>query len=262
MAVVAPALSAARQIKRHTQRAQAIEALCGLLDAMADALVAAGSESWSRFITRGKADGAGPAMGMLRQNVAMPIMLTVAQLIAVVTDATPPMSSSASGCGHPGADLDLPDQPGEHNGGAELDRFRCAAAADHQDRCAGTYRAILGVTGRGGAQQENLDEAVPSWRERQEKRASSMPRVGAAICRGSLPISIRSCWHQVCRAPGCEHRKPAGGSAVARFAERWGGRQVRLHRPQLPRPCRRSKNEDPGRADHLHEGDFGHHGAE
>jgi AcrR family transcriptional regulator len=89
MVIVAPALDAARQIKSHTQRDRATEALCALLDALADALVAAGSESWSRFITRGKADGAGPAMGMLRQNVAMPIMLTAAQLIALVTDADP-----------------------------------------------------------------------------------------------------------------------------------------------------------------------------
>ncbi len=88
MIIVAPALAEAREIK-GAQRARAIDALCVLLDAMTDALVAAGSESWSRFITRGKADGAGPAMGMLRQNVAMPIMLTVAQLIAIVTDADP-----------------------------------------------------------------------------------------------------------------------------------------------------------------------------
>jgi AcrR family transcriptional regulator len=89
MVMVAPALLAAREIKGSGQRARAIDALCTLLDAMADGLVAAGSESWSRFITRGKADGAGPAMGMLRQNIGMPIMLTVAQLIAVVTDGDP-----------------------------------------------------------------------------------------------------------------------------------------------------------------------------
>jgi AcrR family transcriptional regulator len=89
MVMVAPALLAAREIKGPAQRARAIDALCTLLDAMADGLVAAGSESWSRFITRGKADGAGPAMGMLRQNIGMPLMLTVAQLIAVVTDGDP-----------------------------------------------------------------------------------------------------------------------------------------------------------------------------
>jgi len=89
MVMVAPALLEAREIKGAAQRGRAIDALCTLLDAMADGLVAAGSESWSRFITRGKADGAGPAMGMLRQNIGMPIMLTVAQLIAVVTAGDP-----------------------------------------------------------------------------------------------------------------------------------------------------------------------------
>jgi AcrR family transcriptional regulator len=89
MTIVSPALLEARQVKRPAQPERAIDLLCALLDAMADGLVAAGSESWSRFITRGKADGAGPAMGMLRQNIGMPIMLAVAQLIAVVTDADP-----------------------------------------------------------------------------------------------------------------------------------------------------------------------------
>ncbi|HEY1899445.1 MAG TPA: CerR family C-terminal domain-containing protein [Steroidobacteraceae bacterium] len=86
LSIVSPALTRAREIKRPAQRAQAVDALCALLDAMADGLVAAGSESWGRFIMRGKADGAGPAMGMLRQNIGQPIMQAVAQLIAVVTD--------------------------------------------------------------------------------------------------------------------------------------------------------------------------------
>jgi TetR/AcrR family transcriptional regulator, regulator of cefoperazone and chloramphenicol sensitivity len=89
LSIVSPALTQARQIRRHAQREQAIDALCALLDAMADGLVAAGSESWSRFITRGKADGAGPAIGMLRQNIGHPILQAVAQLIAVVTNGDP-----------------------------------------------------------------------------------------------------------------------------------------------------------------------------
>jgi AcrR family transcriptional regulator len=89
MQTVSPALDAAREIKRPAKPEQAIEALCALLDAMADGLVAAGSESWSRFITRGKADGAGPAIGMLRQNIGMPIVFAVAQIIAVVSGGDP-----------------------------------------------------------------------------------------------------------------------------------------------------------------------------
>ena len=83
LGILAPALTRAREITGPTQRIEAIDALCGLLDAVADGLVAAGSESWSRFVTRGKADGAGPAMGMIRQNIGHPILQTVARLIAM-----------------------------------------------------------------------------------------------------------------------------------------------------------------------------------
>jgi AcrR family transcriptional regulator len=86
MVIVSPALTRAREIGGSAQRSEAVDALCALLDAMADGLVAAGSESWSRFIMRGKADGAGPAMGMLRQNFGQPILQVAAQLIARVTD--------------------------------------------------------------------------------------------------------------------------------------------------------------------------------
>jgi TetR/AcrR family transcriptional regulator, regulator of cefoperazone and chloramphenicol sensitivity len=89
LSIVSPAMTRAAQIRRRSQREQAVEVLCELLDAMADGLVAAGSESWSRFVTRGKADGAGPAMGMLRQNIGMPVMQCVAQLIGVATDRDP-----------------------------------------------------------------------------------------------------------------------------------------------------------------------------
>jgi AcrR family transcriptional regulator len=87
--IVSPALMRARDLKPAAQREQAIDALCGVLDAMADGLVAAGSESWSRFITRGKADGAGPAIGMLRANISLPILQTLTQLIARATGGDP-----------------------------------------------------------------------------------------------------------------------------------------------------------------------------
>jgi AcrR family transcriptional regulator len=89
LSIVSPALTQARQTRRTAPRDEAIDAACALLDAMADGLVAAGSESWSRFITRGKADGAGPAMGMLRENIGMPIIQALAHLIAVVTGHDP-----------------------------------------------------------------------------------------------------------------------------------------------------------------------------
>jgi TetR/AcrR family transcriptional regulator, regulator of cefoperazone and chloramphenicol sensitivity len=89
LGIVSPALTRARELKRPVRRDQAIDALCSLLDAMADGLVAADSESWSRFITRGKADGAGPAMGMLRERIGTPIFQAVASLIGLLTDRDP-----------------------------------------------------------------------------------------------------------------------------------------------------------------------------
>jgi AcrR family transcriptional regulator len=89
LGIISPALMQARELKPAARREQAIDALCAVLDSMADGLVAAGSESWSRFITRGKADGAGPAMGMLRENIGLPIFQTVASLIGMVTDRDP-----------------------------------------------------------------------------------------------------------------------------------------------------------------------------
>jgi AcrR family transcriptional regulator len=89
LGIISPALTRARELKPAARREQAIDALCAVLDSMADGLVAAGSESWSRFITRGKADGAGPAMGMLRENIGLPIFQTVASLIAMVTNCDP-----------------------------------------------------------------------------------------------------------------------------------------------------------------------------
>ncbi len=85
LGIVSPALTRAQELKPAARREQAIDALCAVLDAMADGLVAAGSESWSRFIIRGKADGAGPAMGMLRANISLPILQTISQLIARAT---------------------------------------------------------------------------------------------------------------------------------------------------------------------------------
>src|SRR5208282_5496016 len=50
----------------------------------------------------------------------------------------------------------------------------------------------------------------------------------------------------------------------ARFASApaWGGGQVYLHRAELFRPCRRSRNESSERTGHLYESDLGHLRAE
>jgi TetR/AcrR family transcriptional regulator, regulator of cefoperazone and chloramphenicol sensitivity len=84
-AILAPALSEARRALRAGARHRARTALIGLLDAMADGLLATGAESWSRFIARGKVDGAGPAMNMLRERIGRPLTTAASELIALAT---------------------------------------------------------------------------------------------------------------------------------------------------------------------------------
>jgi TetR/AcrR family transcriptional regulator, regulator of cefoperazone and chloramphenicol sensitivity len=86
LAILAPALERARQALRTGSRPGARQALYLLLDTLADGLIAVGSESWSRFIARGKADGAGPAIGMIRERISVPLMSATAQLVGLATD--------------------------------------------------------------------------------------------------------------------------------------------------------------------------------
>jgi len=84
-AILSPALERAAAAVQARNPAQAADALCDLLEAIVDGLVAAGSESWSRFIARGKADGAGPAMSMIHERIGRPLVDAAARLIGLVT---------------------------------------------------------------------------------------------------------------------------------------------------------------------------------
>ncbi len=87
--VLSPAMRRAQATILSRARATALEALLGLLDALADALVAAGAESWSRFIARGKADGSGPAMTMMRERIRAPLHQAVCELIGMILRVSP-----------------------------------------------------------------------------------------------------------------------------------------------------------------------------
>jgi AcrR family transcriptional regulator len=82
---MSPAFARASAALQTRVRDEAIAALFGLLDALADGLAAAGSESWSRFIARGRADGAGPAIALLRERIGTPLFEAVAQLLCILT---------------------------------------------------------------------------------------------------------------------------------------------------------------------------------
>ena len=89
LAVMGPALALADAATQEGRREAAVDALCGLLEAMVDGLVATGSESWGRFIARGKADGAGPAMGMLHEHFGSKLRDAAVRLVATATGQSP-----------------------------------------------------------------------------------------------------------------------------------------------------------------------------
>jgi len=81
---LAPALERGRAALVSGGRQRAMEALCGVIEALAEGLVATGSESWSRFIARGKADGAGPAISIIRERISTPLLEVTTQLVGAV----------------------------------------------------------------------------------------------------------------------------------------------------------------------------------
>jgi TetR/AcrR family transcriptional regulator, regulator of cefoperazone and chloramphenicol sensitivity len=82
--ILSPALTQAATV-RSGDRTRAVAALCTLLDALAEGLAAAGSETWRRFIDRSKADDAGPAMAMMHESIGRPLLETAMRLIGIAT---------------------------------------------------------------------------------------------------------------------------------------------------------------------------------
>jgi AcrR family transcriptional regulator len=80
-----PALAQAKLAIETGRVADAPAAMEALLDALTDSLAEPGSESWSRFIHRGKGDGAGPGVDMIRDRLSNPVVDAVASLLALVT---------------------------------------------------------------------------------------------------------------------------------------------------------------------------------
>lgn len=82
--VLSPALADAEAALEANSTPQALRALLGLLDALADGLVAAGAETWSRFLARGKADGAGPTVMMMRERISQPLLDRASRLVGLI----------------------------------------------------------------------------------------------------------------------------------------------------------------------------------
>jgi AcrR family transcriptional regulator len=74
------ALSAAAE----ADKTRCLEALVNLLDALIENLAQRDMEIWSRFIVRGKHDGAGPGMIMIREQLSRPMMDAVGSTVGVM----------------------------------------------------------------------------------------------------------------------------------------------------------------------------------
>jgi TetR/AcrR family transcriptional regulator, regulator of cefoperazone and chloramphenicol sensitivity len=83
-----PIVDRAKLTAQADSKEIALSALEELLDALTDSLADPGTDSWSRFIMRGKHDGAGPGMEMIRDKLSYPIIEAVTGLVAGITDST------------------------------------------------------------------------------------------------------------------------------------------------------------------------------
>jgi AcrR family transcriptional regulator len=83
-----PSIDRAKESAQAGSKQIALGALEELLDALTDSLADPGTDSWSRFIMRGKHDGAGPGMEMIRDELSRPIIEAVTSLVATITDST------------------------------------------------------------------------------------------------------------------------------------------------------------------------------
>jgi AcrR family transcriptional regulator len=79
------AIQRAKDAAALGDRAGALEALESLLDALTDSLAQSRTESWSRFIMRGKHDGAGPGVEVIREQLSVPTFDAVAGLLGALT---------------------------------------------------------------------------------------------------------------------------------------------------------------------------------
>jgi TetR/AcrR family transcriptional regulator, regulator of cefoperazone and chloramphenicol sensitivity len=83
-----PALALAREALGVGGKRAAADALYNLLDALTENLSQPGYESLTRFMARGRTDGAGPAMEMIRERLGVPILESMSALIGVATETS------------------------------------------------------------------------------------------------------------------------------------------------------------------------------
>lgn len=80
-------LDCANEAAQSGSKETALAALEKLLDSLTNSLADPATESWSRFIMRGKHDGAGPGVELIREKLSYPVIEAVAGLVEKITDA-------------------------------------------------------------------------------------------------------------------------------------------------------------------------------
>ncbi len=87
---LSPALEAAAAAAATGEPARMPEAVCDLLDALADfTLTNEDAAGWSRFIGKGQADDAGPAFPLIRDQVSRPLHEALSNLIGPLIGRAP-----------------------------------------------------------------------------------------------------------------------------------------------------------------------------
>ena len=85
-----PVLDASAAAARSGDRRRAVEALCDVLDAVADlSLTTPEAAGWKRFVARGQADGAGPGIELIREQMVRPMHEACAALVGVAIGRAP-----------------------------------------------------------------------------------------------------------------------------------------------------------------------------
>jgi AcrR family transcriptional regulator len=80
-------LDRAAEAAQSSSKETALAALEALLDSLTTSVADPITESWSRFIMRGKHDGAGPVVELIREKLSHPVFEAVAGLVERITDA-------------------------------------------------------------------------------------------------------------------------------------------------------------------------------
>lgn len=87
---LAPAMAAGEAALTAGGYERALEALCGLVDVMADlTLEGVNTPSWRRFMARAEADNAGPAYAYVKETLSAPMHNLAVRLVAATTGLSP-----------------------------------------------------------------------------------------------------------------------------------------------------------------------------